>query len=318
MKKVLAGCVTLSLALSACGDSTSSGGNTNLLSSANSKKINLTTGACLDNGLGLYKKGHADELDKAYLVQDDGDYQIMVPALNDYCDIEVKFKSKRSGDTLEIYFNLEDAAVTSCMCVKDHWFDIHAEDADAKYFKYSGDVFKVVDEPAPVTELDSAILGPQAPTFSESDPHQEGTDIIGWCPSGTKNDETLWNHKILYLDNREMFEDNKNDKTSPIARTYEVKEGFTTFVLEGTMTCDDHLSEVKVFPLGDTLYVETGIEPNEVKTLEENEGCICTSRFTFTIKADKEYVNATHLVMDGGMSWIYAIKEGSIPQASTK
>lgn len=314
MKKVLIGFAVLSLAFLACSDNSSTSSNTNQYGSAGSKKVGLTTGVCLDNGLGLYKKSKSNELDKAYLVQDDGNYQIMVPALNDYCDIMVKFKSKRSDDTLEIYFNLEDAAVTDCVCLKDHWFNIKAEDADAKYFRYSGSLFRVVDEPAPVSELDSAALFPQAPTFTESDPHQEGSDVLGWCLRGAPGDSVIQNHKILNLDAWDKFRGEEDGKSISIARTYEIEEGYITFVLEGWMTCDDHLSKVKVFPLGDTLYVETGVEPNEVQTLEENEGCLCSTRMTFKIKDKKDYAHATHLVMDGDMRRVFAIMEGSKEQ----
>ena len=199
MRKVLVGASALSLIFLACAADSSSGSNGSHVS-AGSKNVDLLmVSKCLDNGLGgLAKRADSGELDKAYLTQDeDGNYQILVPELSDYCGIDAQFKSKRSGDTLEIWFNLEEAAVTSCMCAKDHLFNIKADDADAKYFKYSGDVFKVTSEAAPVRpEIEEPTI-PDVPEFSESDPHQEVTDVIGLCRADTEENEKLLSNKFL-------------------------------------------------------------------------------------------------------------------------
>ena len=178
---------------------------------------------CLDNGLGvLYKKAGSDDLDKAYLVEDStGNNQILVPELNDYCDIMADFKSKRSGDTLEIWFDLENAAVTNCMCIKDHLFSIKSSDADAKYFKYSGDVFAVTSEPAPERpEIEEPTI-PDAPEFDESAPHQEVTDVIGQCDATPGVNEDLLSEKFRLVDGWSDFsEKNSDEKSTPIARTH--------------------------------------------------------------------------------------------------
>lgn len=198
MKKSLAGITALSIAFWACGDDSSSGSVSNGSGAAVSRKIGLEMASkCLDDGLGVFaKKADSDELDKAYLIQDeDGNYQVLVPELNDYCGIDANFRSKRSGDTLEIWFDLENAAVTDCMCVKDHLFSIKAADADAKYFKYSGVVFKMTDEPAPVRhEIEEPSI-PDAPEFDESEPHKEVTDVIGYCDARPDENENLLSNK---------------------------------------------------------------------------------------------------------------------------
>jgi len=102
MKKILIGVSAISLALLACSDDSSSNSNGNhALTGSNRVDLQMAS-KCLDNGLGvLYKKAGSDELDKAYLVEDStGNNQILVPELNDYCDIMADFKSKRLGGNL--------------------------------------------------------------------------------------------------------------------------------------------------------------------------------------------------------------------------
>lgn len=310
MKKVLIGFAVLSLALLACSDNSSSGSDSNQFGAAGSKKTGLTTGKCLDNGLGLYKKSNSEELDKAYLVQDDGDYQIMVPALNDYCDIIVKFKSKRSGDTLEIYFNLEDAAVTSCVCSKDHWFDIKAEDADAKYFKYQGDVFRVVDEPAPISPEPEIPFIPDAPKFEESEPHQHTTDVIGRCNRAPDETEVPLSSKYIGIPGWEDLSETSDEQSIPLAKKYEDESGDAVLVFETSFSCAEFVSSVNVFFSGDTLYAKPEMDKDESVKLAPGEGCACFTKAAFKLDNEGDYADAKYMVFGNHMESVYTLKPG--------
>lgn len=312
MRKVLVGASALSLIFLACAADSSSGSNGSHVS-AGSKNVDLLmVSKCLDNGLGgLAKRADSGELDKAYLTQDeDGNYQILVPELSDYCGIDAQFKSKRSGDTLEIWFNLEEAAVTSCMCAKDHLFNIKADDADAKYFKYSGDVFKVTSEAAPVRpEIEEPTI-PDVPEFSESDPHQEVTDVIGLCRADTEENEKLLSNKFLNADDWGDFLERDSSKTISFARTHSDGEN-VVLVFEATFSCDEKVTSVKVFPSGDTLYVKPKITKLESVKLEPNEGCECITRAAFKFKNEGVYADAKYMVFGNHMEKVYTLKPGT-------
>ena len=314
MKRVLIGAFLLSLAFWACSDDTSSNPNGNHTSTG-SKNVGLQMASkCLDNGVGVLAKrtGGSDKLDKAYLIQgEDDSYQILVPELSDYCDIDARFKSKRSGDTLEISFNLEEAAVTSCMCAKDHLFNIKADDADAKYFKYSGDVFEVTTEPAPERpEIEEPTI-PDAPEFKDSAPHQEVTDVIGHCSADTEDKEATLSNKFLNADGWDDFsEADSNGRTTPFARTHEDGNEIV-LVFETSFSCDEKVASVKVFPSGDTLYVKPKITKLESVKLEPNEGCICYTRSAFALKNEGAYADAKYMVFGNHMESVYTLKPGN-------
>jgi hypothetical protein len=270
------------------------------------------TSKCLDNGLGvLYKKAGSDELDKAYLVEDStGNNHILVPELNDYCDIMADFKSKRLGDTLEIWFNLEDAAVTSCMCIKDHLFSIKSSDADAKYFKYSGEVFAVTSEPAPVRpEIEEPVI-PDAPEFDESEPHQEVTDVIGYCDASPDENENLLSNKFRLVDSWDDFTEKGSDgEIIPYARTHFDGDD-VVLVFEATFDCDKKVEKVNVYPSNDTLYAKTETSVIESVKLEPNEGCGCMTRAAFMLKNEGVYADAKYMVFDNHMEHVYTLKPG--------
>ena len=318
MKNVLACCAAVSLAFLACADNSTSNPNGNHVSNANhvaagsNKNVDLQMASkCLDDGLGvLAKKAGSEELEKAYLTQDEeGNYQVLVPELNDYCDIMADFKSKRLGDTLEIWFNLEEAAVTSCMCIKDHLFSIKSSDADAKYFKYSGDVFAVTSGPAPVRpEIEEPVI-PDAPEFDESAPHQDVTDVIGLCRSDTEDNEDLLSNKFLYVDGWDDFSEKDSSKAIPFARTHVDGEN-VVLVFEASFSCDEKVANAKVFPSGDTLFVKPEMTKLESVKLEPGEGCACYTRSAFALKNEGVYADAKYMVFGNHMEYVYTLKPG--------
>jgi hypothetical protein len=312
MKKILIGVSAISLALLACSDDSSSNSNGNhALTGSNRVDLQMAS-KCLDNGLGvLYKKAGSDELDKAYLVEDStGNNQILVPELNDYCDIMADFKSKRLGDTLEIWFDLEDAAVTDCMCIKDHLFSIKSSDADAKYFKYSGEVFAVTSEPAPVRpEIEEPVI-PDAPEFDESEPHQEVTDVIGYCDASPDENENLLSNKFRLVDSWDDFTEKGSDgEIIPYARTHFDGDD-VVLVFEATFDCDKKVEKVNVYPSNDTLYAKTETSVIESVKLEPNEGCGCMTRAAFKLKNEGVYADAKYMVFDNHMEHVYTLKPG--------
>ena len=312
MKKVWVCCAALSLALLACSDDSSSNSNGNhALTGSNRVDLQMAS-KCLDNGLGvLYKKAGSDELDKAYLVEDStGNNQILVPELNDYCGIMADFKSKRLGDTLEIWFNLEDAAVTSCMCIKDHLFSIKSSDADAKYFKYSGEVFAVTSEPAPVRPEIEVPFIPDAPEFDESEPHQEVTDVIGHCDAMLDENEDLLSNKYLYVDAWNDFsERDSNGVGAPFARTHYDGDD-VVLVFEKGFNCDEKVASANVFPSGDTLYVKPEMTKIDSVKLDPGESCSCMTRAAFKLKNEGVYADAKYMVFGNHMEYVYTLKPG--------
>lgn len=314
MKKHLSCCVVFSLALLACSDDSSPSAEDNHASPTGSRSVNLQMASkCLDNGLsGFLKEAVSDNLDKAYLTQDEeGNYQILVPELNDYCDIMADFKSKRLGDTLEIWFDLEDAAVTNCMCIKDHLFSIKSSDADAKYFKYSGDVFEVTSEPAPVRpEIEEPVI-PDAPEFDESEPHQQVTDVIGYCDASPDENENLLSNKFRLVDSWDDFTEKGSDgEIIPYARTHFDGDD-VVLVFEATFDCDKKVEKVNVYPSNDTLYAKTETSVIESVKLEPNEGCGCMTRAAFKLKNEGVYADAKYMVFDNHMEHVYTLKPGT-------
>ena len=316
MKKVLLGnvfigCTALSLALTACGDKMSSGPGANQLGAKTSGDVGLTVGKCLDNGLGLAKKADSDELDKAYLVQGSDYCQIMVPALNDYCDVDAPFKSKRSGDTLEIYFNLEEAAVTECMCMKDHWFDISCGDADAKYFKYSYDVFKIVDEPAPISPEPEDAVVPDAPEFDESEPHQHTTDVIGRCDRESDESAFPLSSKYIGIPGWNDLSEDSGEQSIPLAKKFEDESDDAVLVFETAFGCEEIVSSVDVFFSGDTLYAKPEMGKDESVKLEPGEGCACFTKAAFKLENEGVYADAKYMVFGNHMEYVYTLRPGT-------
>ena len=98
-------------------------------------------------------KENSEDLPLAYLYNENGQYRLMIPKMDDYCGFDkVMMDVERSGDTLRI--DVTAMIPTACKCVSDHWFDIEARDADVKYFAVklynkSLEVYEVVPGPAP-------------------------------------------------------------------------------------------------------------------------------------------------------------------------
>lgn len=92
-----------------------------------------------------------EELPKAYILNDgEGHYQVMALKVRDACLIEADLLTKRSGDTLQIEYDVHSE--TTCTCYSDHWFDIEPENANVKFIQimfFNGTTYQVSDGPAP-------------------------------------------------------------------------------------------------------------------------------------------------------------------------
>ena len=151
MKKMLAYAVVLSLALVACGDDSSPAAS----EQSSAREVSMSFKGCYENlskKVSLLKES-SEDLPLAYLYNENGQYRLMIPKLDDYCGFaDVKLDVNRFGDTLSV--EVKSIIPTKCMCVSDHWFDIEARDADIKYFAFSPKssgktVYEVVPGPAP-------------------------------------------------------------------------------------------------------------------------------------------------------------------------
>lgn len=96
-------------------------------------------GKCLNDGL------LKEAMPEAYLVRDSlGNDLVMVPRVNDYCEVKAELKYARSGDTLTVSYG-DIFEVTECVCYSDHWFYLAPEYMDIKYFRFDGVVYEIIN-----------------------------------------------------------------------------------------------------------------------------------------------------------------------------
>lgn len=154
MKKMLAYVVALgfaSLPLMACSSDDSPAAS----EQSSAREVSMSFKGCYENlskKVSLLKES-SEDLPLAYLYNENGQYRLMIPKMDDYCGFDkVMMDVERSGDTLRI--DVTAMIPTACKCVSDHWFDIEARDADIRYFAFSPylsgkTVYEVVPGPAP-------------------------------------------------------------------------------------------------------------------------------------------------------------------------
>lgn len=332
MKKIFAAAAALSLMLIACGDETSSTGpdqqSTGDISSVTDSSSGIGTGEPLGSVLdsnrnvsmkfkgcyespynhsALLKEGATDELPKAYLYEDGGKYQLMIPKVYDYCGFEkVMLDVGRSGDTLKL--DVVAMIPTACMCTSDHWFDIDASDADIMYFalKRPGkklQVYEVVPGPAPEdpplsSGIESSSSGAESsssfalPVESSSSvvvtagPHHVITDAVAQCGTKSAVDDPLVDGGSI---SRNVDGD---EKIPPVALRYVGTER-TGFTIENlSLTCGAELDTLDVDVSGDTVYVKAKFDNTNAQR------CICNSKVDFAVENNPAYGHATVLVFD--------------------
>ncbi len=154
MKKMLAYAMVMVFAplpFVACGSDDSPAAS----EQSSAREVSMSFKGCYENlskKVSLLKEG-SEDLPLAYLYNENGQYRLMIPKMDDYCGFDkVMMDVERSGDTLRI--DVTAMIPTACKCVSDHWFDIEARDADIKYFAHAPynkkeTVYEVVPGPAP-------------------------------------------------------------------------------------------------------------------------------------------------------------------------
>lgn len=336
MKKILATAAALSLMLIACGDESSSTGpdhqSTGDISSVTESSSSIGTGessssvldslrnvnmkfkGCYEssyNQSALLKEGETDEMPKAYLYENGGKYQLMIPKVYDYCGFEkVMMDVGRSGDTLTL--DVVAMIPTACMCTSDHWFDIDASDADINFFALKlynkkMQVYEVVPGPAPEdpplsSGIESSSSGAESsssfalPVESSSsvvvtaDPHHVITDAVAQCGTKSVVDDPLvdGNLDVVPVDTVRVREEN----LPPVALRY-VSTERTGFTLENlSLTCGAELDTLDVDVSGDTVYVKAKFDNTNAQR------CICNSKVDFAVENNPAYGHATVLVFD--------------------
>ena len=336
MKKILATAAALSLILIACGDESSSTGpdqqstgdissvtessssigteesSSSLLDSL--RNVNMKFKGCYEssyNQSALLKEGETDELPKAYLYENGGKYQLMIPKVYDYCGFEkVMMDVGRSGDTLTL--DVVAMIPTACMCTSDHWFDIDASDADINFFALKlynkkMQVYEVVPGPAPEdpplsSGIESSSSGAESsssfalPVESSSsvvvtaDPHHVITDAVAQCGTKSVVDDPLvdGNLDVVPVDTVRVREEN----LPPVALRYVGTER-TGFTLENlSLTCGVVVDTLDVDVSGDTVYVKAKFDNTNAQR------CICNSKVDFAVENNPAYGHATVLVFD--------------------
>ena len=333
MKKILATAAALSLMLIACGDESSSTGpdqqSTGDISSVTESSSSIGTGessssvldslrnvnmkfkGCYEssyNQSALLKEGETDEMPKAYLYEDGGKYQLMIPKVYDYCGFEkVMLDVGRSGDTLKL--DVVAMIPTACMCTSDHWFDIDASDADINFFALKlynkkMQVYEVVPGPAPKdpplsssaessssfalpVESSSSVLAKSSSSVAKvADKHQFVTDANAQCLANGVVDDPLVDGGSI---SRNVDGD---EKLPPVALRYVGTER-TGFTIENlSLTCGVVVDTLDVDVSGDTVYVKAKFDNTNAQR------CICNSKVDFAVENNPAYGHATVLVFD--------------------
>lgn len=133
--------------------------------STSDKTVIANSGPCSLN--------HNGDWHTAYLANNEKvGYQIVIPdasAIGYYTNKELY--AERVGDTLHVWEN-GTIAILDWICYVYYTFNIPAEDADIKYFKYFESVFKVVPGPAPEKTPDTlSILAPRLGADGDTVPY---------------------------------------------------------------------------------------------------------------------------------------------------
>ena len=150
MNKMMLLAVCAAVLFFACSESPHTAGTTENESTINWTSLNdhpaqtadipsFWLGKCLNDGL------LKEAMPEAYLVRDSlGNDLVMVPRVNDYCEVKAELKYARSGDTLTVSYD-EIIMATKCMCYSDHWFYLAPEYMDIKYFRFDGVVYEIIN-----------------------------------------------------------------------------------------------------------------------------------------------------------------------------
>ena len=224
---------------------------------------------------------------KAYLTNaENGGPQIVIADMsvdNEWYNAELL--AERVGDTLHVWKDWEGGfrPVLAWICYAYHTFDIPAEDADVKYFKYFEQVFEVVPGPAPE----------KAPDIDS---------VYYFCPSSSGEDDSLcYQIRISHTkvkdfvaqcgDDTTVVEEPERSMETPTAAYKLPGTDSTTFIIEHILkNCGYTYDGLDVSVFGDTLFVNATYDASNPMR------CVCPSKVEFKLKSEPGYANATVLV----------------------
>lgn len=253
-------------------------------------------------------KENSEDLPLAYLYNENGQYRLMIPKMDDYCGFEkVKMDVERSGDTLRI--DVTAMIPTACKCVSDHWFDIEARDADIKYFAHAPynkkeTVYEVVPGPAPDEPYSSAVL-PGESSSSVTPPGESSSSVTPPASSSgvtppSSSSRQIYNGPVPLKSITASCQDkdmtNKPVEPSSPAAYLSISNSFAQidlFNVNLTYACDsasqmafwDSLKADNTVAsvIGDTLFVN--FKRFDEKGVEYKSGCTAKVEFRF----DEQY-----------------------------
>jgi len=330
MKKILATAAALSLMLIACGDDASSTAPDQ--QAAGGKKTNASSnyhpGECRTD---IPCARNFDGV--AYLISGERDgYQVTVPFVPfpSSASIDGDFFSERSGDTLHIWDEQKESDETIAMpqpCVSDLVFDISAEDADIKFFKYFDDVYEVVPGPVPTSifrcppppgekssssgvessssEIPSSSDTPSssgAVSSSSEKPSSSAAESSSSAALPVKSSSSVavpadLHHIITDADGqcgtkRTVDDPMLDGKIPPVAYRYVGTER-TGFTIENiSITCGLVVDTLDVNVSGDTVYVNASFDRTNAQR------CMCDFKIDFAVDNAEAYSHAKVLVFD--------------------
>ena len=161
-----------------------------------------------------------EELPKAYMLYNSkGNYQVMLLNVSDYCIVDASVKTTRLGDTLKIEYggipneNGElSIAVSTCVCISDHWFDINAKDKDVKFIRFKEDTYEISGDPILVHTRDES----DYPTLTDPRDGKTYKTVVIW--------EQLWMAENLNYEMEDGTQnwclDNKAENCDKYGRQY--------------------------------------------------------------------------------------------------
>jgi hypothetical protein len=285
-------------------------------SSSSAVRSGFQLGACKRNAFdALAKDASVDETRKAYLVNDSTGTHVVLPDVRDYCGYlgEVTYSKKRSGDTLIIVKNDEQALPTNCLCIYDFSIDLDVADMSAKYVRY-GNVYEVVTDPLP--ESSSSVKSSSSEASVSClpgefcDEHQVASDIVAACNKNSSDAIVVDTNAsandlsdlVVRLDELE-----NSSKTSSVARKYVGDDNLMTIVIDKVVVgCGVTVGDLDVSASGDTLYVDP-INPSALFATN----CVCPTRLSFKIKKNSQILETKYLVFNHNEGSTYLLMNGA-------
>ena len=194
------------------------------------------------------------------------------------------------GDTLFVNAAYEMSSPMRCICQSKVEFKLKSEPG---YANATVLVYMTNEPEAERIVMPIAIYGEQTPRPDL--PHQAALEFNGAC----KKDRQTLERPAVFSDAL-LPELSDTIPTKPVKAERTVgADGFDTFVITDVyMTCGAIFDGFDVYADGDTLYVDSKINPDSPVV-----NCLCSTRIEFKIEHDSRFSNTSVLVFDRNITY---------------